>query len=174
MMNSATRKRGTSWRRSPLALVGLVILALVVAISGCSVVAPGGTAGPSITIALGQEPGMLDEQIDASTTNNYAIGYNVSESFVRMMPDGTLKGILAESWQDVDASTIRFKLRQNAKFSDGTPFDAEAAKVSMEAHGVLEDKGMQVNIYQSLSDDQLLEIRAGRARPEDFIQGEAA
>lgn len=45
----------------------------------------------------------------------------------------------------------------------------KAAKASMEAHGALEDKGMQVNVFQSLTDEQLMQIRSGKARPDDFM-----
>ena len=37
-------------------------------------------------------------------------------------------GLLAESWQQPDARTIIFKLRQGVKFHDGSEFDAEVAK----------------------------------------------
>ncbi len=36
-------------------------------------------------------------------------------------------GVLAESWEQKDAKTLVFKLRQGVKFHDGSPFDAEVA-----------------------------------------------
>lgn len=47
--------------------------------------------------------------------------------------DGSLKPQLAESWQaSPDLLTWTFKLRKGVKFHDGTPFNAEAVKVSYE------------------------------------------
>lgn len=37
-------------------------------------------------------------------------------------------GVLAESWEQKDARTLVFKLRQGVKFHDGSQFDAEVAK----------------------------------------------
>ncbi len=45
-----------------------------------------------------------------------------------------IKPWLAESWQiSQDGKTYTFKLRQNVKFSDGEPFNAQAAKLNIEA-----------------------------------------
>ncbi len=43
-----------------------------------------------------------------------------------------LKPELAESWKQVDPKTIELKLRQGVKFHDGTDFNAEAAKWSLD------------------------------------------
>ncbi len=43
-----------------------------------------------------------------------------------------LRGELAESWQRPDPLTYVFKLRQGAKFHDGSPWNAEAAKWNLE------------------------------------------
>ncbi len=42
---------------------------------------------------------------------------------------------LAESWQQVDPTTIVFKLRKGVKFHDGSDFNAEVAKWSLERMG---------------------------------------
>src|SRR5262249_16657109 len=48
--------------------------------------------------------------------------------------DATLKiqpsRSLAESWEDVDPTTLRFKLRTGVMFHDKTPFNAEAARAN--------------------------------------------
>ena len=49
--------------------------------------------------------------------------------------DEGLKPRLAESWEQVDDKTWRFKLRQGVTFSDGSAFDAEDVKHSFERAG---------------------------------------
>ncbi|MCL4535106.1 MAG: ABC transporter substrate-binding protein [Bacteroidetes bacterium] len=46
-----------------------------------------------------------------------------------------LKPELAESWQQVDPKTITLKLRKGVKFHDGSDFNAEVAKWSLERMG---------------------------------------
>ncbi len=40
--------------------------------------------------------------------------------------------VLATSWERIDEKTWRFKLRKGVKFHDGTPFNAQAVKISLE------------------------------------------
>jgi peptide/nickel transport system substrate-binding protein len=40
--------------------------------------------------------------------------------------------VLAESWEQIDPTTVRFKIRPNVKFHDGAPFTAEDVKFSFE------------------------------------------
>ena len=57
----------------------------------------------------------------------------VYEGLVRMAPDGnTLKPELAESWALTDKD-LTFKLRQDVKFHDGTPFNADAVIANFDA-----------------------------------------
>jgi peptide/nickel transport system substrate-binding protein len=46
-----------------------------------------------------------------------------------------LKPELAESWQQVDSKTVTLKLRKGVKFHDGSDFNAETAKWSLERMG---------------------------------------
>ncbi|WP_413407359.1 staphylopine-dependent metal ABC transporter substrate-binding lipoprotein [Paenibacillus amylolyticus] len=57
----------------------------------------------------------------------------VYESLVENTPDG-IKPLLAESWDiSEDGKTYTFHLRQDVKFRDGEPFDAEAVKQNIDA-----------------------------------------
>lgn len=58
---------------------------------------------------------------------------NVIETFTEISPeDGSLSPRLATSWEQTDPQTWRFNLREGVSFHDGEPFNAEAAKFSVE------------------------------------------
>ena len=56
----------------------------------------------------------------------------IYEGLVNRTKDYRLEPSLATSWQMVDATTWRFKLRQGVKFHDGAPFTADDAVFSLE------------------------------------------
>jgi len=49
-----------------------------------------------------------------------------------LTPEGEIGPALATSWSTTDGKTWTFQLAQNIRFSDGTPFNAAAAKASLE------------------------------------------
>jgi nickel transport system substrate-binding protein len=58
----------------------------------------------------------------------------VYEPLVRYGADGSLSPWLAESWEiSSDGRTYTFHLRKGVSFSDGTPFNARAAKLTFDA-----------------------------------------
>ncbi len=65
-----------------------------------------------------------------------AILYNIFEPFTYRGPPGrTILPLLAETIEPVDSFRItRIKLREEVKFHDGTDFDTEAVKLSMELY----------------------------------------
>jgi peptide/nickel transport system substrate-binding protein len=80
-----------------------------------------------------KEPGNIDPGV-AVDGQAYRIINNVYESLVDHVP-GTfeLEPVLAESYEvSEDGLTYTFHLRQGVTFTDGTPFDAEAAKFSFD------------------------------------------
>ncbi|MBI4199791.1 MAG: ABC transporter substrate-binding protein [Chloroflexi bacterium] len=83
-----------------------------------------------ITIALDEEPGSLDGQTTSGNSLNLMTIYNIYETFLRQDTEGKLVPYMAESWSTVDAKTYRFKLRSGITFSDGTVFNAGAAKAT--------------------------------------------
>src|SRR5690606_26332605 len=55
------------------------------------------------------------------------INMNITETLTNIQPkEGTVAPALAESWEQVDDKTWRFKLREGVKFQDGAPFNADA------------------------------------------------
>ncbi|CAB5564518.1 ABC transporter substrate-binding protein [Providencia hangzhouensis] len=86
-------------------------------------------------LLLGQvaEPQSLDPQV-ATAANDSRILVNLYEGLVRNA-DGTLtlEPALAQSWSvSDDGLTYTFHLRENIKFHDGSPFNADAVKFTFE------------------------------------------
>ncbi len=106
---------------------------------------PPATAPPDVeqtfTVAVGRDSGVLNPH---DYKSNFPALTMVYEPLVKYASDGAIQPALAESWDiSDDGLTWTFHLRQGVTFSDGTPFNAEAAKwnlerwVGVERHGWL-------------------------------------
>ena len=84
----------------------------------------------TLRMAISAEVGSLDLLQNVSPLHTYSL---VFEPLIQYGENGTLMPGLAESWKvSEDGRTVSFTLRQNVTFSDGTKFDAEAAKWGLE------------------------------------------
>lgn len=84
----------------------------------------------TLKIAILLETGNVDLLQNISGLNTYTL---VFDPLVRYGVGGELQPALAEEWSESeDGLTLTFKLREGVTFSDGTPFDSEAAKWNIE------------------------------------------
>ncbi len=96
----------------------------------------GGPAGPvrggTLTYAINSAPLCLDPHV--STQDITAeIQRNVLDSLISQDAQGRFHPWLAESWTtSPDKKSYIFELREDVKFTDGTPFDAEAVKANFD------------------------------------------
>ena len=90
-------------------------------------------AKTDIVIGMVLEPPHLDPTAGAAAAIK-EVGYaNVFEGLTRINSDGSVSPALAESWEiSDDGKTYTFKLRSGAKFHDGTGFDAEDVKFTLD------------------------------------------
>ncbi len=79
-----------------------------------------------IVLMTGAEPPNLDAQIDSNNATRIVAYDNIVEGLVSYEPDMKLVPGLAISWDRIDATKTRFKLKQGVKFHNGEPFTAEA------------------------------------------------
>lgn len=116
-----------------------VILALLLLVMGCSKQEAASTdnagAGPkekAITVSWARDIGPLNPHVYyPSQLFTQSMLY---EPLVRYEKGGQLKPYLAESWTiSEDGKEYTFKLRQQVKFSDGTPFNAAIVKKNFDA-----------------------------------------
>ncbi|MCR9149328.1 MAG: ABC transporter substrate-binding protein [Rhodobacteraceae bacterium] len=90
-------------------------------------------APDSITIGMVLEPPNLDPTGGAAAAIDEVVYANVFEGLTRFGPDGAILPALAERW-DVsgDGTVYTFHLHDGVTFHDGTAFDAEDVKFSLD------------------------------------------
>ncbi len=123
--------RRTNWNWMVLVLVSALVLA------GCQPVQPAATgddaamAGEELVIAVGIEPVSLDAWRSFAGTGGPGFRNSIEQLINRDFTTGEFVPILATSWERLNDTTIRFQLREGVTFHDGSPFNAEAAAVSI-------------------------------------------
>ncbi|MGI4855640.1 MAG: ABC transporter substrate-binding protein [Janthinobacterium lividum] len=89
-------------------------------------------AGGSLTWGVTTEPACFDPH-RSSQQNAFWIIRNFVDSLISKRTDGQFAPWLATSWEtSADGSTYTFHLRDDVKFTDGTPFDAAAVKANFD------------------------------------------
>ncbi len=90
-------------------------------------------AAGSLTIGMQLEPPILDPTASPAAAISEALYGNLFEGLVQFAADGSVLPQLAGSWDvSADGLTYLFHLRPGVRFHDGRPFDAAAAKFSLE------------------------------------------
>jgi peptide/nickel transport system substrate-binding protein len=94
-------------------------------------VGTGVAAQQEIQVAIPQD--FAKDALDAASYQGSIMAYElIYEPLVHYGAQGQILPALAESWNiSPDGKIYTFHLRQGVTFSDGTPFDAEAAKFSL-------------------------------------------
>jgi peptide/nickel transport system substrate-binding protein len=93
---------------------------------------PVAKAGGDLVVVFPSEPTTIDPNVHANWQAGQVIR-NVTDPLLVVDDDGNLHPGLAESWeQPDDLMSITFQLRQDVKFHDGTPFNAEALKFNFD------------------------------------------
>ena len=118
----------------------LVAVMLLAVVAGCTTgkekPSDGGDKAPEppkvvekqeITLNLGEEPPNLDSAL-ATDTVSFDILNNVMEGLIRLGKDFKLMPGMATEWSTPDNMSYTFKLRQDAKWSDGKPVTAHDFK----------------------------------------------
>ncbi|MCO5122699.1 MAG: ABC transporter substrate-binding protein [Rhizobacter sp.] len=103
-----------------------------------------------IGMALEPVPG-LDPTAGAASAIAEIVLYNVFETLTRIGADGKVTPLLAESWEiSPDLKTYTFKLRKDAKFQNGEPFNAQTVKYSFERAGGEKSTNKDKRLFQNM------------------------
>lgn len=135
-------------RRTAAIIAGAVTLSMIA--SGCTVANSnrgGQSDADTLRIVLPQEPPTL-EPCDVSLTSvGVVTRSNITEPLMERNPaTGDLEPKLADSWEQTTENEWTFTLRPGVTFSDGSPFEAEDAALSID-RTVNSDLGCNVEGY---------------------------
>lgn len=113
-------------------LVFLVGALVISACGGGGATPTGPKQGDKLTVAIGVDPDYLDPMRQQTTTIQNIVSMIV-ETLVRVDTDGSVKPLLATSWQQAsDGLSWTFTLKSGVKFTDGEPFNAKVVKLNFE------------------------------------------
>ncbi|TNF60518.1 MAG: ABC transporter substrate-binding protein, partial [Rhodobacteraceae bacterium] len=104
------------------------------AVAAAALAAGAAQAAPdAITIGMVLEPPNLDPTAGAAAAIDEVVYANVFEGLTRFGPDGSIRPALAKSWEVTgDGKVYTFHLNEGVTFHDGTTFDAEDVKFSLD------------------------------------------
>ena len=110
---------------------------------------PASSATGKITIVIEAEPNTIVTK-DSSTNNGQLVVDNIYDHLTaRDNASGKMVPKLAESWSRVQPTVWRFKLRQDVKFSNGEPFNADAVVAAVEDLADPQKPGVAATDYGS-------------------------
>ena len=126
-----------------------------------SVLAAAALALASTTAALGArtdlvlgvvlEPPHLDPTAGAAAAIDEIVYANVFEGLTRIGPSGEVQPALAESWEiSDDGKTYTFHLRSGVTFHDGTEFDADDVKFSLDRARAEDSANAQKGLFAAI------------------------
>ncbi|MBD3305636.1 hypothetical protein GF339_04585 [candidate division KSB3 bacterium] len=107
----------------------LILCAIMLSVAGVDATL---AADHTLTLALESDPTNIDPRF-GTDVNSARVYQLVSNGLIQKDPTSKLVPDLAERWENPDAKTYIFHLRQGVKFHDGTEFTAEDVKYTFES-----------------------------------------
>jgi peptide/nickel transport system substrate-binding protein len=84
--------------------------------------------GGTLVIARLSDAENLDQQFMSTINAASVTHHKIYEGLVQRDENSEIQPMLAENWKQINDTTWEFKLREDVKFHDGTPFNADAVK----------------------------------------------
>lgn len=138
-------------RRSILA-AGMAHAAFV-SVTGTFVIAPAAKAAEQLEIVTWALPSIPDTLFipHAWTTYTGAIMSLVQEGLLGFGDDLGLENALADRWEEVDPTTIKYHLRGGVKFGDGSPLTADDIVATFKYHMNPDSTSQLASFYNSVA-----------------------
>jgi peptide/nickel transport system substrate-binding protein len=130
----------------------LVVLALAGALAMTTALTPAlAQTRTDVKVGLVLEPPSLDPTAEAAAAVDEVLYANVFEGLTRFAADGSIVPALAASWAiSSDGLTYTFKLHDGVKFHDGTDFNADDVKFSLDRINAEGSLNAQKALYASI------------------------
>lgn len=110
-------------------------------------------AQTAISIGMQLEPPNLDPTGGAAEAIDSVVYANIFQGLTRFTSDGSVIPALAESWEiSADGLVYTFKLHQGVKFHDGSAFDAEDVKFSLDRARAADSTNAQKGLFADIAD----------------------
>jgi peptide/nickel transport system substrate-binding protein len=111
-----------------------------------------------VKVGLVLEPPSLDPTAEAAAAVDEVVYANVFEGLVRFAADGSVIPGLAESWEiSEDGLTYTFHLHDGVKFHDGTDFNADDVKFSLERINAADSLNAQKQLYADIASVEVVD-----------------
>ena len=109
------------------------VLAVALAMAVVALAGPANAQkrGGTLTIVRPTDPVSLDPHTETTAPGAW-VYYNILEPLIYLDEKMTIQPKLATSYEVMSPTKVRFKLRPNVKFHDGTPFNAAAVKFTFD------------------------------------------
>jgi peptide/nickel transport system substrate-binding protein len=115
--------------------------------------APAFAAKDTVTLGVVLEPPHLDPTAGAAAAIDEVVYANVFEGLTRIGSRGEILPALAQSWEvSEDGLTYTFKLHTGVKFHDGSDFDANDVKFSLDRARAAESTNAQKGLFADIAD----------------------
>ena len=151
-MNTAKFK-GKIMRKSVVVLALAGVLAMTTALTPAMA-----QTRTDVKIGLVLEPPSLDPTAEAAAAVDEVVYANVFEGLSRFAADGSIVPALAKSWEiSEDGLTYTFKLNEGVTFHDGSAFDAEDAKFSLDRINAEGSLNAQKALYASIESVEVVD-----------------
>ncbi len=117
-------------------------------------------AQTDITIGMQLEPPNLDPTAGAAAAIDEVVYANVFEGLTRFASDGSVKPALAESWEiSDDGLTYTFTLQSGVTFHDGSTFNAEDVKFSLDRSRAENSTNAQKQLFDGIESIEVPDLQ---------------
>lgn len=132
----------------------LTLSAAILALSAGAALA----ANDAITLGMVLEPPNLDPTAGAAAAIDEVVYANVFEGLTRFGPDGAILPALAERW-DVsgDGTVYTFHLRTGVSFHDGSAFDAEDVRFTLDRARAADSANAQKALFAGITSVEVVD-----------------